>query len=56
VGRFHRIADVLAVPFPHLADDSTVRSDDLAAVGLVGPDLFAADEELGSPVNLGDLP
>src|SRR5207247_3283859 len=54
VGRLYCVADVLAVPFPHLSDDLAVRSDDLAAVGLVGPDLFAANEELGGPVNIGE--
>ena len=54
VRRFDRIADVLAVPFPHLADDTPVGPDDAAAVGLVGPNLFAADEELGGTVDVGE--
>src|SRR5439155_5988976 len=43
-------------PFPDLADDTPVGPDDAAAVGLVGPNLFAADEQLGGSVDVGELP
>src|SRR2546422_4975378 len=41
-----RIAYVLAIALAHLAQDATVRSEDLARVALIRARLLAADEEL----------
>src|SRR6185369_5363491 len=48
VCRFHGIADILAIPFRYLADHVTARRINAARVSLVGPRLFAGDEELWS--------
>jgi hypothetical protein len=50
--RFHGIADILAIPFRYLADHVTARRINAARVSLVGPRLFAGDEELWSSVEI----
>src|SRR2546430_2352338 len=51
--RLHRVADVLAIPFTHLAERATPRTDDLASVRRVGSSLLAPDEHLVGAINRG---
>src|SRR5206468_12686193 len=43
--------NVLAIPLGHLRNEITRRTQDLAAVALIGANLRAADEELVRPVD-----
>src|SRR5581483_3515111 len=53
VGRFDRVADVLAVPQGHFAERRPVGRRDPARVGRIGPHLPPADEQLVRAIDRG---
>src|SRR5687768_18612331 len=54
VGRFHRVANVLTVPLPHLPNLEPGYIRHGQAVAGIRPHLLTADVELGGAVNRGD--